>query len=67
LHHVERLVPAGDVRRATAEFLRIEVGHRSVRVVADDLGRPGGRHWDQSTIPATPSMSKEMKALIGKA
>ena len=68
---------------------RVQVVHRPVRVVADDVGgaarhrpvdrrvdlaeqqppallaRPAGRAApDQSTIPATPSMSKEMKTFI---
>jgi hypothetical protein len=42
LHHVERLVPPGEVRRPSVQVSRVEVVHRAVRVVAHDLGRPAG-------------------------
>jgi hypothetical protein len=39
LHHVQRLVPSGDVRGAAVQVRRVEVVHLPVRVVAHDLRR----------------------------
>jgi hypothetical protein len=41
LHHVQRLVPPRHVRRLPVQQLRVQVVHRPVRVVADDLGSAG--------------------------
>ena len=41
LHHVQRLVPPGHVGRLPVQQLRVQVVHRPVRVVADDLGGAG--------------------------
>ena len=41
LHHVQRLVPPGHVGRLAVQQLRVQVVHRPVRVVADDLGGAG--------------------------
>jgi hypothetical protein len=67
-HHVERLVPPGDVDGAAVQLLRIDVVHRPVRIVAHELGRPArARPVDRGVDLAEQQPAPLLVRLSGRA